>query len=137
MKKIRPVTLLLLFLLLSCASFAAGAEQTAPVCREYVLSVFHEEAQPLFSPVGDLLAGHHLSDDHSKKFSLNSRFKKKQKSKYLLQQLNLGQYLRKSSCRFLVLYDGTEIRTLDFFRNLDAWLIRPGYYAFLFRLSPF
>ena len=136
MKRFRSGIYLFVLLLINCASLAAGNEQVMPTGGFNFTSFFNEQASTIAIPSPESNIYHRLTDFQDKEFAFHARFKKKYKTKFLIQHLNLSQYIKKPSRQF-ILQDIDLLQEIHVFAPAKSWIIRPAYYTFLFRLSPF
>jgi hypothetical protein len=137
MKNVRNGIYLFVMLLISCASLAAGSYKVVHVHDLFSnTSSIIENDLNLDLPAPESNIYHRLTHFEDKEFSFNTRFHKKQKTKFLIQHLNFSHYIRKPD-RLFLLQDVHLIQEFHTDHPADNWLIRPAYYTFLFRLSPF
>jgi hypothetical protein len=136
MKRFRTGIYLLVLLLISYASLAAGNEQVMHTAGFHFASSFNEQEPTISLPSPESNIYHRLTNFQDKEFAFHARFKKKCKTKFLIQHLNFSQYIKKPSRQF-ILQDIDLLQEIHVFAPAKSWIIRPAYYTFLFRLSPF
>ncbi len=137
MKRFRTGMYLFVLLLLSCASHAAGGEKTMQTAGLFkFISSFDEGAQTIDLPQSDGNICNRLTNFKDKEYTFHGRFKKKYKTRFLIQNLNFSHYIKKPDRQHL-LQDIDMLQVLQIVAPANDWLIRPAYYNFLFRLSPF
>lgn len=137
MKKFRTGIYLVVLLLASCASFAAGkgkAMSLPGICHS--VSLFDESELTIDLPAPESKIHNRLGNFEDKEFAFQSRFKKKYKPKYLVQQRKFSHYIKKPD-RQVLLQDIEFLQERHVVAPANDWLIRPAYYTFLFRLYPF
>ena len=137
MKNLRPGIYLLIMLFISCTSLAAGSKkamQSTGILK--YISSFAEKDQVIELPPAENNIYNRLTDFEDKEFTFYSRFKKKHKTKFLIQHLNFSHYIKKPGKLFL-LQNVDLLQELHVYSPSKEWPIRPAYYNFLFRLCPF
>jgi hypothetical protein len=137
MKNVRNGIYLFVILLISCATFAAGSYKVVHVHDLFnKTSSIVENDLNIDLPAPESNIYHRLTHFEDKEFSFNTRFNKKYKTKFRIQQRNFSYYIKKPD-RQILLQDVQFIQEFHSDCPADNWLIRPAYYTFLFRLSPF
>jgi hypothetical protein len=137
MKKLRTGIYLFVILFISCISYAAGSDQAVQTAGLFNSSSSNvEKVHTIDLPAPESNIYHRLTNFEDKEFSFHARFKKKYKTKFLIQHLNFSHYIKKPDRQHLLQHIDM-LQELHSAISANNWLIRPAYYNFLFRLSPF
>jgi hypothetical protein len=137
MKNVRTGIYMFVMLLISCTSFAAGGYNVVHAHSLFdTSSSILENDHNIDLPAPESNIYHRLTHFEDKEFTFNSRFNRKYKTKFRIQHRSFSHYIKKPD-RQVLLQNVQFIQEFHSDCPADNWLVRPAYYTFLFRLSPF